>query len=206
MTTGRYYIRGSRKTKKIERLLHRAVWSDLYGPIPKGMDVHHKNEDWTDNRPENLELMDHGKHMSMHGKKKSSDPEYRKKMISWLESGRESGRKWHRSEEGRRQHGETLKKVWKNLLQKRSEFTCLQCGKTFEGYTKRPGKFCSLPCWRRSAYLRGDRNEDRTCIECGNVWSTSKFHTSKTCSIKCQMLHRRRSMEPSISTRQKTQE
>ena len=49
------------------RAVHREVWSECKGPIPKGYIVHHKNGDKTDNRLENLELMsaaDHCRHHS----------------------------------------------------------------------------------------------------------------------------------------------
>lgn len=37
--------------------VHRLVWEAFYGPIPKGMQVNHINEDKTDNHLENLNLM-----------------------------------------------------------------------------------------------------------------------------------------------------
>jgi|ERR1700734_935606 len=45
--------------------LHRDVWESIHGPIPPDHDVHHKNEDVSDNRIENLEMMrkaDHARH------------------------------------------------------------------------------------------------------------------------------------------------
>jgi hypothetical protein len=35
---------------------HRVVWTHLYGPIPEGLTINHKNGVKDDNRPENLEL------------------------------------------------------------------------------------------------------------------------------------------------------
>lgn len=36
---------------------HRLVWSAFHGPIPEGMQINHINEDKTDNRLENLNLL-----------------------------------------------------------------------------------------------------------------------------------------------------
>lgn len=48
--------------------LHQLVWRQFNGEIPKGYDVHHDNLDANDNRPENLILMTHSKHMELHAK------------------------------------------------------------------------------------------------------------------------------------------
>ena len=45
---------------------HRLVWERLHGSIPKGMIVHHKDEDRTNNDPSNLELMDIRTHNRLH--------------------------------------------------------------------------------------------------------------------------------------------
>lgn len=38
-------------------LIHRFIYEAVYGPIPEGLDVNHINENKTDNRIENLNLM-----------------------------------------------------------------------------------------------------------------------------------------------------
>lgn len=58
---------GYRTVKRAGRsyLEHRLVWEAAHGPIPSGMQVHHKNGNKRDNRLENLELMtprDHSEH------------------------------------------------------------------------------------------------------------------------------------------------
>lgn len=47
------YKDGKRKYLKV----HRLVWEAFNGPIPNGMQINHINEDKTDNRLENLNLM-----------------------------------------------------------------------------------------------------------------------------------------------------
>ena len=57
------YIILSIDGKKI--LEHRYIWEKHNGKIPKGYDVHHKNEIKDDNRPENLELIRKTYHRSL---------------------------------------------------------------------------------------------------------------------------------------------
>lgn len=53
-----YYSLNLSKNGKVKRFrLNRLVWEAFNGPIPEGMEVNHINEDKTDNRLENLNLM-----------------------------------------------------------------------------------------------------------------------------------------------------
>lgn len=61
-----YWNQGGRFYKTV----HRWVWEQNYGPIPEGHDIHHKNEDRTDYRIENLELVTHGDHRKVHAEMK----------------------------------------------------------------------------------------------------------------------------------------
>jgi len=42
------------------------VWESLYGPIPKGMGVHHKDRNKLNDAPENLELKSKAAHLAEH--------------------------------------------------------------------------------------------------------------------------------------------
>lgn len=52
------------------KFLHVWVWEQHYGPIPEGHDIHHMNEDRTDYRIENLEMVTHGDHRRVHAEMK----------------------------------------------------------------------------------------------------------------------------------------
>lgn len=47
--------------------LHRAVWEYHYGDIPEGYEVHHKDEDKTNNSPSNLQILTSAEHGAAHG-------------------------------------------------------------------------------------------------------------------------------------------
>lgn len=67
------FMRPPRKDRRYDYVLqpadasyepvHRLVAADIYGPIPKGSHVHHRNENQRDNRPENLEVLTSSEHM-----------------------------------------------------------------------------------------------------------------------------------------------
>ena len=50
------------KTTGNRELMHRYVYEKEKGLIPKGFDIHHRNRDKSDNRIENLELIEHKEH------------------------------------------------------------------------------------------------------------------------------------------------
>lgn len=47
-------------------LLHRQMWIDANGPIPKGFHVHHKDHDYRNNALANFELSPAGAHFASH--------------------------------------------------------------------------------------------------------------------------------------------
>lgn len=77
MKTGYYYAPMyndvDNPNKKMFYRLHRLVWETFVGEIPKGLEIHHKNHDKSDNRLKNLALVTHQQNMILwrkHRKKK----------------------------------------------------------------------------------------------------------------------------------------
>jgi hypothetical protein len=71
---GRYWIRGVRSSSKKNAQRREVVVMEqkLGHPIPKGYVVHHKDEDITNDDPDNLELLKHSDHSRLHHKGKSN--------------------------------------------------------------------------------------------------------------------------------------
>jgi uncharacterized protein YbdZ (MbtH family) len=70
---GRSYIRNDRGYYKTDRLtpgeevkLHRVIWVEHNGPIPAGMEVHHKDENKEHNMIENYQLLTKAAHARIH--------------------------------------------------------------------------------------------------------------------------------------------
>jgi hypothetical protein len=90
---GRVWQDGKRRDVK----RHRHVMEQHMGRLLEAHeDVHHKNEDKRDNRPENLEVMSHGAHSKLHNRSRKYPKGYKLDL-----SGEERRR---RSERMRRMH------------------------------------------------------------------------------------------------------
>ena len=124
-TTGRYYLDGNKTAK--ERLLHRVVWKERNGDIPKGMCVHHKNGDWTDNRIANMELVEFSKHAGFHLSERWRNPKQRAALMRCRPAILAAAAKWHGTKEGLAWHSENGKRAWDK--RKRIPATCQECGK-----------------------------------------------------------------------------
>ena len=62
---GYYYIT-STKEGNFKKLLHRLIFEDFYGEIPKGCVIHHKDENPLNNCIMNLQLLTESQHHKLH--------------------------------------------------------------------------------------------------------------------------------------------
>lgn len=61
-----YFLRASRRNEEV--LLHRVVWVHHNGPIPPKHDIHHKDEDRSNNDPSNLQAVTRSEHSRLHAR------------------------------------------------------------------------------------------------------------------------------------------
>lgn len=150
-STGKYFNCGY---YKCEGLLHRAIWAEHHGPIPEGMDVHHRNDDWRDNRIENLELMEHAAHNRMHTQRLyDTSPAFRESALIGMRKAVEARKVWAKTDEGKRSMAETNRKAWITKRANPSEGKCPVCGTLFPVYGGHLKISCSRRCKSRKNYL-----------------------------------------------------
>lgn len=178
-----YYLNSTKRLR-----LHRAVWEYYNGSIPEDMQVHHKDEDVSNNDITNFELVPISIHQKYHGSILTQDERnWRKKNMD--EKARPKAKEWHKSEEGREWHKKHFDEM-KDKFYEEKAFTCEQCGKQFSS-AQVNSRFCSNNCksaWRRA---QGLDDEVRTCEYCGKQFSISKYakpgkgkYCSKSCSSR----------------------
>lgn len=147
--------------------LHRHVWEDEKGPIPKGHDIHHVDENTLNNKIENFECLTKKEHRKRHPMVGEALEKQRKHMLS---IGKQAS-VWHRSKEGIEWHKLQGRKCWEN--RKTTSKICPCCEKGFEAKFK-DTVFCSSPCRQRHR-LRGpdrlmkctkDRGGRCKCLQC----------------------------------------
>ena len=175
-----YYL-SSKKIDGRRPRLHVYVWEKHFGKIPKGYQIHHKDENKDNNEIDNLMCMTQKEHLSWHGENIPSDR--LKKWQKNMEVQREKTKAWHSSPEGRAWHKKHAEKIGLAHIGKTS-MVCENCGKEFIS-GKKHGKYCSANCRSKARRKSGIDNETRVCVICGKSYSVNKYSKTKTCSKEC---------------------
>lgn len=188
----RYYLCG-RYFQRDGIRLHRVVYETNYGPIPKGMHVHHVNNDRSDNNPENLEIMDPSGHLAHHGNENRGLHSRR-----WR-SGHGArvlklAAEWHRSEEGRKWHRRHYERMGHLLHERRYEKQCEICGSSYKTADEK-SRFCGRSCKAAERRRSGIDNEKRSCLYCGGAFTVNRYSRTATCSRSCSEKARREGID-----------
>lgn len=174
---GSYIVKGV-------RALHIEIWKSVYGPVPNGYDIHHKDNDTSNNDISNLECVkSKGGHQSLHGDS-TKTPEYIAERAARLDLIRPLTKEWHKSPEGHEWHKQHGADCWKD--RKPIKKTCEWCHSEYE--TRKAGnwsKFCSATCKEKSRSKRGRiATHEGKCVVCGNDFR-SRSNSTKCCSRSC---------------------
>ena len=175
------YFRSSGK-----RILHRDVWSDQYGPIPKGYHIHHIDGDTTNNHISNLECLSRSQHRKHH----MSLPGEMERLRHLAAQGRIAAREWHKTDEAHSWHVAQGKSNWDKIA--RVSLTCRQCGTPYEAYNMGRNMFCSREC--RAAYrqAQGIDQIERLCAGCHEPFLSNKYVKRKYCTHACYVCQMQR--------------
>jgi hypothetical protein len=161
---------------------HQWVWKHHHSLIPNGYHIHHRNENKSDNRIENLELIEASRHLSIH----SSKPENKERVRKLVDKIRPLTKAWHASEEGIKWHKQHAKEMGfgQNPM---VDYVCDQCAKPYQSNvpSKNHSRFCSNNC--KSAWRRAQKKDVviKQCFHCGKDFESHKYNKTLCCGRMC---------------------
>ena len=172
---------GYYQNSTIHKSLHRFVWEENKGEIPKGYEIHHVDFDKSNNHIYNLMMLSKKEHLKIHSKN-LTDEQRQFKRDNMNNVARPKAIEWHKSKEGLEWHKKHYQECLKDSKPKMKKI-CVFCGSEFIGYSN--SNYCSNKC--KSAQRRKSGKDKITvkCIICGNDFSTNKYRPAKTCSKSC---------------------
>ena len=178
--------------QRSKKRLHRVIYEDNYGPIPKGWHIHHKDGDTLNNDISNLEAKKGSDHIKEHMLEKMRDKDFKEKVLMNLKIAQEEAKAWHSSPDGRKQHLKNGKILLSSspLREKKYECTCVVCEKIYfidqlQYNSPRKNIYCSRNCKATGRHRSGIDNEQRKCAWCSSTFTVNKYSKIKCCSVSC---------------------
>ena len=172
---------GYYQNSTIHKSLHRFVWEENNGVIPKGYEIHHIDFNKSNNHISNLIMLSKKEHLEIHSKSLTAEQrQFRRNNMNNV--ARPKAIEWHKSKEGLEWHKKHYQECLKESKPKMKR-VCVFCGSEFIGYSN--SNYCSNKC--KSAQRRKSGKDKITvkCIICGNYFRTNKYRPAKTCSKSC---------------------
>ena len=167
--------------------LHRVIWEEVNGPIPKGFHIHHIDEDKSNNDPLNLEMVNPKTHSALH-----LDAEHRDAFArNMIENALPAAVEWHKSPEGHKWHKKQYDNYMAKLWEKEITLNCAYCGKPFttKYITRSRAKYCSGKCKASARRHDLSKQSEHICVYCGKVFLAYDNSRVKTCSPECAKKH-----------------
>jgi len=187
----KYYSCSGNYASKGIRTLHQEIWKSVNGPIPEKHCIHHKDENPSNNRIENLECVHESDHMRQHTSDRfKKDP---KKILAALDVARKAAAIWHGSRDGLEFHKKIGKYSWK--VRGTDSRKCVICGKSHQVPVGMASKFCSNGCKSENRRRSGVDDIFRECSECLSKFKTNRYSKKQTCSKKCAVLVFKKTLE-----------
>src|SRR3990167_10451676 len=129
--------------------LHRAIWEDNFGKIPKGFHIHHKDGNTLNNEIENLECIDGKEHSKLHYKLKPFTKHKCELCGNEYKTKKESGTRFCSNK---------CKSKWRRKSGKNKEKRiCTTCSKEFYTDRYKQTRACSRSCGANFSWKEGNR-------------------------------------------------
>ena len=160
--THRVYYQHHGKWKEPPIFLHRKIYEDNFGPIPKGYHIHHKDGNTENNSPDNLEALPASVHATVYLNEMSDAQraEYKKKLSD------------------------------AQLARQKYKYICENCRKEFGSSRKGNVRFCSRECAkeRNLWWEKAVRDGVAKCVWCDKLITKGR---GRYCSQACRDAARR---------------
>lgn len=184
----RYPLSNSKKKRlyyhsSYNKSYHRKLWEKLYGKIPDGYHIHHKDGNPLNNNIENLECVS----PQEHGKRHSTLALFDKQKDIYSKS-----RIWHGSLEGKEHH----KNIWK--IREKNKVNCKYCHKEIEKFKYSIGYTCNECKIKNSIEIQKTKPKKKkekiliykNCIICNEKIIQKTKRTKLFCSKGCKSKNR----------------
>lgn len=167
--------------------LHRLVWTYYHGEIPVAHDIHHIDENKSNNAISNLLCLTHEEHRKIHMTKKVKT--IRRKFATFICAF--CGKEFTTLKTGSNKFCSVTCRNKAERATRREIRQCVVCGKSFDAYKHDKTITCSAKCAAQLAAIAIKSKEPITkvCVKCGKDFQTRSVkaqYCSKQCRSKAQ--------------------